>query len=313
MSRTFYIENPKKPEVLTIGEILSVLPENFVQYDMDIENEQLEGFLAMPLNQYGSVLFGQEGISGRGFEVSYNEDDTYGVRFFTPCTKADWVGGFEFIKHLATHLGVSQVVDEEEVSYPHDQISYDYISDIDFGVRCYEERTDSFLFGVNRPMGLNAEIVKKLLSASDKAQAFSEFVENQQYVDAYVAKPIFYQDKETDDIFGIYAITQTVPTVLPYEYPPFIDITKYSLNQEDVKEWRVNLGAISGEDDYEHLGEMSYQTFLERLPQEKIQKLDGHYMQVCFDTKEEMKNILEEKISRKEMGFFEKLKKWLGL
>lgn len=307
MSRTFYIENPKKPEVLTIGEILSVLPENFVQYDMDTDNEQLEGFLAMPLNQYGSVLFGQDGISGRGFEVSYNEDDTYGVRFFTPCTKADWTGGFEFIKHLATHLGVSQVVDEEEVSYPHDQISYNYIGDITFGVSCYKEQENSFLFGVNRPMGLNAEIVKKLLSASDKAQAFSEFVENQQYVDAYVAKPIFYQDKETDDIFGIYAITQTVPTILPYEHPPFIDITKYSLNQEDIKEWRVNLGAILGEDDYEHLGEIDYQTFLERLPQEKIQKLDGHYMQVCFDTKEEMKAILEGKPTPQK-GFLGKLK-----
>lgn len=314
MSRSFYIENPQSPKVLTISDILEAVP-NFIQYDYQENDADFQEFMATPLNVYGSVLFGQEGISGRGFAVSYDEEvNAYGVRFFTPCTKADWLGGFEFIKYLAKHLSVNQVVDEEENVYPADNISYEYWEEIAFGVQTYEgkETENFFLFGVNRPISLNEEIIRKLLSASDRVQAFSEFVENQQYPkdDPYIAKQQFYKN-QNGEILGVYSLTQTVPTVLPYEYPPFIDITQCSINQEDVKEWQIHFVAIEGDDDapnsYKSVGDMDYQTFLERLPQEKIQKLDGHYMQICFHTKEEMKAILEGKSAPKK-GFFGKLK-----
>ena len=121
-----------------------------------------------------------------------------------------------------------------------------------------------------------------------------------------IANPIFPQNHQ-DEIIGIYALTKTVPSVLPYKYPPFIDITKYNLSQEDIKEWRVHLAdydeRLSGEDQFPTLGEIDYETFLERLPKEKIQKLDGHYMCICLETKAEIKAILGKK-----KGLWEKIK-----
>ena len=51
------------------------------------------------------------------------------------------------------------------------------------------------------------------------------------------------------------------------------------------------------------MGDVDYQTFLERLPKEKIQKLDGHYMNIRIDTKAEIEEILGKK-----KGFLGKIK-----
>ena len=112
---------------------------------------------------------------------------------------------------------------------------------------------------------------------------------------------------DKDEIIGIYALTKTVQSILPYEYPPFIDITKYNLSQEDVKEWRVNIGDydpnLPEEEQFTSMGDVDYQTFLERLPKEKIQKLDGHYMNIRIDTKAEIEALLGKK-----KGFLDKIK-----
>ena len=64
---------------------------------------------------------------------------------------------------------------------------------------------------------------------------------------------------------GVYALTQGVPTILPYEYPPFIDLTQVNLSQDDVKLWRISLVAINGDENdpnaYEVLDGLDYKTF----------------------------------------------------
>lgn len=316
MSRTFYIKNSQVPKVMTPQELLELQNESFVQYDTHQEDENFEKIMFSPINDYGYMLMGQDGISGRGFEVSYSvENEEYEVRVFTPSTEADWLGAFEFIKNVANYLGV-QVTDEEEFEYEADKISYDYRRDIEFGIKCYEGKEGQFLFGVNRPICVDAEIVKKMLSADDKVAFFSKFVEEQQYVDAYIAKQMFYQDKKSGDIFGVYSITESVSTILPYEYPPFIDITKISLNQEQVKEWRISLVIIDGDEDisdsYKVIGDIDYQTFLKRLPEEKKQKLDGHYMLVKISSQKEMEALLYENAPQKEIGILGKIKGWFS-
>ena len=105
----------------------------------------------------------------------------------------------------------------------------------------------------------------------------------------------------------MYTLTKTVQSILPYEYPPFIDITKFNITQKDIKEWRicfVNYDEnLSEEDNFVPLGDLDYKTFLERFPQEKIQKLDGHYMNIRIDTKAEIEALLGKK-----KGFLDKIK-----
>ena len=277
MSRTFHIQNPEAPKVMSTEELLDLVGGNFRQFALREDDEELDEVMQMPLNEFGYMLLGQEGISGRGFECSYSDENhSYDVRVFTPSTSADWHGALSFIERVATHFGVS-VIDEEGEEYEGNNITYDYRHDIEFG----------------EPM------IDKLLAAEDKVKAFDDFVAAQlQHEDIYIARPIFMQN-DKDEIIGIYALTKTVQSILPYEYPPFIDITKYNLSQEDVKGWRVNIGDydpnLPEEEQFTSMGDVDYQTFLERLPKEKIQKLDGHYMNIRIDTKAEIEALLGKK------------------
>ena len=315
MSRTFYIKNTQAPEEMTPQQLLDLQREGFVQYSIDDNDEHYSQVMNAPLSDWGYMLMGQEGISGRGFEVSYDtETQDYGVRVFTPSTEADWLGAYEFIGKVATTLG-SKVVDEEGEVYEPNAITYDYRNDIKFGIKCYEgEKGGSYLFSVYRPICLSDEMINGLLAAEDKVKTFSQLIEKQLYEhpDAYIARQQFFRN-DRGEVMGAYALTEGVPTILPYEYPPFVDFTQVNLSQDDVKLWRISLVVINGDendpDAYEVLDGLDYQTFLERLPQEKIQKLDGHYMLITLN-RQELETLLQnDKQERK--GLLAKLKNFL--
>ena len=315
MSRTFYIKNTKAPEEMTPQQLLNLQRDGFVQYSIADNDEHYSQVMNAPLSDWGYMLMGQEGISGRGFEVSYDtETQDYGVRVFTPSTEADWLGAYEFIGKVATALG-SKVVDEEGEVYEPNAITYDYRNDIKFGIKCYEgEKGGSYLFGVYRPICLSDEMINELLAAEDKVKAFSQLIEKQLYEhpDAYIARQQFFRN-DKGEVMGAYALTEGVPTILPYEYPPFVDFTQVNLSQGDVKLWRISLVVINGDendpDAYEVLDGLDYKTFLERLPQNKIQKLDGHYMLITLN-RQELETLLQnDKQERK--GFLAKLKNFL--
>lgn len=308
MSRTFHIQNPEAPKVMSTEELLDLVGGNFRQFALREDDEELDEVMQMPLNEFGYMLLGQEGISGRGFECSYSdENNSYDVRVFTPSTSADWHGALSFIERLASHFGVT-VTDEEGEEYEGNNITYDYRHDIEFGIRSIEgSKEGHFIFGAMRPICFSEENIRQIQAAEDKIKAFDDFVAAQlQHEDIYIARPIFMQN-DKDEIIGIYALTKTVQSILPYEYPPFIDITKYNLSQEDVKEWRicfVNYDEnLSEKDNFLPLGDLDYKTFLERFPKEKIQKLDGHYMCICLKSKAEIEDLLGNK-----KGFLGKIK-----
>jgi hypothetical protein len=308
MSRTFYIQNPEAPKVMSTEELLDLVGGNFRQFALRENDEDLDEVMQMSLNEFGYMLLGQEGISGRGFECSYSDENhSYDVRVFTPSTSADWHGALSFIERLASHFGVT-VTDEEGKEYEGNNITYDYRHDIEFGVKCFDKsREGHFIFGVKRPICLSEPMIDKLLAAEDKVKAFDDFVAAQlQHEDIYIARPTFYRN-DKGEVMGVYTLTKTVQSILPYEYPPFIDITKFNITQKDIKEWRicfVNYDEnLSEEDNFVPLGDLDYKTFLERFPQEKIQKLDGHYMNIRIDTKAEIEALLGKK-----KGFLDKIK-----
>lgn len=315
MSRYFYIKNSKAPEVMSAEELLiNVQNKEFINYSVTPKDENYESIISSPINEFGVFLFGQDGISGRGFEVGYDEEqEYYNVRVFTPSTKYDWLGAFKFIENLAIYLGV-EVIDEEEEVYEPNNITYDYLGDIDFGIQTFKGKEGQFIFGVNRPVSLNAEILEKLFSAEDRVAYFSKFMEEQQHIDAYMANPKFYQknSKNKTETMGMLTITRTVPTILPYEAPPFIDITKYTISQEEIDEWNISFVTINGDENdinsYKTLGYIDYKTFLNRLPKDKIQKLDGHYMLLTLSDEEKMLSILHGD-KKSDSVFFNKIKR----
>ena len=309
MSHIFYIKNTQVPKVMSPEELLNLAGENFAQFTIDEDDEEFDEIIQTPLDRFNFMILGQENISGRGFECSYSEEEhTYNVRVFTPSTSADWHGALSFIEKLATTFGVV-VTDEEGETYEGNNITYDFRHDIAFGIASMEKGDEGyFIFGAMRPICFSDKDIDRILAAEDKVKTFDDFIAAQrQYEDLYIANPIFAKNHQ-DEIIGIYALTKTVHSVLPYKYPPFIDITKYNLSQEDIKEWRVHFAdydeRFSGEDQFPTIGEIDYQTFLERLPEEKIQKLDGHYMCLCLETKAEIEALLGKKT-----GLWDKIKK----
>ena len=236
------------------------------------------------------------------------------MRVFTPSTENDWLGAIEFIGKVATALATN-VVDEEGETYEPNAITYDYRNDISFGVRCYDDKEKgAYIFSVYRPICLSKQMINELLEAEDKVKAFSQLVEKQLYEhpDVYIAHQQFFSN-DKGEVMGVYALTQGVPTILPYEYPPFIDLTQVNLSQDDVKLWRISLVAINGDENdpnaYEVLDGLDYKTFLERLPQNKIQKLDGHYMLITLNRRELEALLQNDKQERK--GLLAKLKNFL--
>ena len=113
-------------------------------------------------------------------------------------------------------------------------------------------------------------MINELLEAEDKVKAFSQLVEKQLYEhpDVYIAHQQFFSN-DKGEVMGVYALTQGVPTILPYEYPPFVDFTQVNLSQDDVKLWRISLVVINGNendpDAYEVLDGLDYKTFFRAI------------------------------------------------
>lgn len=65
--------------------------------DIDIND-----LLLSPISNYKCLLIGEDKVSARGFELSYdNKNKDYAVRIFTPSSREDWLLALEYIKALA--------------------------------------------------------------------------------------------------------------------------------------------------------------------------------------------------------------------
>lgn len=317
MSVTFSVKNTKLPQEMSPKELLTLNVKGLTQYGIPEDHEHYHQMIQNPISEYGYLLMGQENLSGRGFEVSYDtENQDYNIRVFTPSTESDWLGALEFIKALAIDMN-SQIVDEQENIYAADKINYAYLHDIEAGINAMKDMENYFIFGVNRPICFSKKMVDDTFAAENSVKHFSKIVEETQYIDAYIANQKFYQ--KDNQIRGSYTLTQSVETVLPHKCPPFIDFTQVSLKQEDISEWTISLVIIDGNENnpasYKVLGTLDYQTFLEKLPTEKFRKIDGEYM-VGSLSRKEMESILKNDnhttIEENKGGFLSKMKKWFN-
>ena len=74
---------------------------------------------------------------------------------------------------------------------------------------------------------------------------FSSFMTNLQYIDAYSARQKIYK-KDDGSIFGVYTITETVPTIIPFT--PCIEYENAdTVKDSDVSQWLMGLVVIDGD------------------------------------------------------------------
>ena len=305
MSVSFYVKNKKKflsyEPVLNVEEALTILNKELNTYNT--QNIDINDLLLSPISNYECLLIGEDNVSGRGFELSYNsKNKSYVIRVFTPSTREDWILALEYIKTLDKRFN-SEIINERGEIYTVDNIDkFDYESDILFGInsislKINDREIDKYIiFGINRVVSFDGKMIEKIYGSSNAIDTFSNMVKEIQYLDAYSAHQNFYKNNDDGKIMGGYALTQGVRTILPYE--PSVEFENSDiLKNDDISFWNIGLVFIDGDENdeknYYGVGNLNYNDFIKKLPKNKYKFIDASYIMVEPLSKEEILELVK--------------------
>ena len=305
MSISFYVKNKKKflgyEAVLNVEEALTILDKELNSYNTG--NININDLLLSPVSNYECLLIGEDKVSARGFELSYdNKNKDYAVRIFTPSSREDWLLALEYIKALAKKFG-SEIVNERGEVYTVDNIDkFNYISDILYGIEVITSNMKSgeahnyTIFGIDRVVSLNQEMLDKINNSDSPIDTFSNIVKEIQYLDAYSAHQQFYKNKTDGKIIGAYTLTQNLRTILPYK--PSVEFENSDIVKNDeISFWNIALVTINGDENdpnsYQVAGNLNYDDFIKKLPINKYKFIDASYIMVEPLSKEEILDLLK--------------------
>ena len=305
MSISFYVKNKKKflgyEKVLNVEEALTILDKELNTYNTG--NIDINDLLLSPVSNYQCLLIGEDKVSARGFELSYDDKNKdYAVRIFTPSSREDWLLALEYIKALAKKFG-SEIINERGETFTIDNIDkFDYINDILYGIEVITSnmksgKTDNYtIFGIDRVVSLNQEMLDKINNSDSPIDTFSNIVKEIQYLDAYSAHQQFYKNKADGKIIGAYTLTQNLRTILPYK--PSVEFENSDIvKNEDISLWNIGLVTINGDENdsnsYQVAGNLNYDDFIKKLPINKYKFIDASYIMVEPLSKEEILDLLK--------------------
>ena len=305
MSISFYVKNKKKflgyEAVLNVEEALTILDKELNTYNTG--NIDVNDLLLSPISNYECLLIGEDKVSARGFELSYdNKNKTYVVRIYTPSSREDWLLALEYIKALAKRFN-SEIVNERGEIYTVDNIDkFDYENDIIYGIATIlsgledKEVKVYNIYGINRVVSFNQEMSNKIENSVSPIDTFSNIVKEIQYLDAYSAHQQFYQNNEDHRIIGAYTLTENLRTILPYK--PSVEFESSDiLKNDDISFWNIGLIIIDGDENdeksYYGVGNLNYNDFIKKLPKNKYKFIDASYIMVEPLNKEEILDLLK--------------------
>ena len=305
MSISFYVKNKKKflgyEPVLNVEAALSLLDKELNVYNN--KNIDINDLLLSSVSNYECLLIGEDKVSARGFELSYdNKNKTYVVRIYTPSSREDWLLALEYIKALAKKFG-SEIVNERGETFTVDNIDkFDYENDIIYGIATIlsgledKEVKVYNIYGINRVVSFNQEISNKIENSVSPIDTFSNIIKEIQYLDAYSANQRFYQNEEDGRIMGAYSITESLRTIIPYK--PSVEFHNSDIvKNDDIAFWNMGFVVINGDENdpnsYQGVGQLDYDDFIKKLPKEKYKFIDASYIMVEPLTKEEISNLLK--------------------
>ena len=305
MSISFYVKNKKKflgyEKVLNVEEALTILDKELNTYNTG--NIDINDLLLSPVSNYQCLLIGEDKVSARGFELSYDDKNKdYAVRIFTPSSREDWLLALEYIKALAKKFG-SEIINERGETFTIDNIDkFDYINDILYGIEVITSNLKSgeahnySIFGIDRVVSFNQEMLDKINNSDSPIDTFSSIVKEIQYLDAYSAHQQFYKNKADGKIIGAYTLTQNLRTILPYK--PSVEFENSDIVKiEDISLWNIALVTINGDENdpnsYQVAGNLNYDDFIKKLPINKYKFIDASYIMVEPLSKEEILDLLK--------------------
>lgn len=305
MSVSFYVQNKKKflgyEPVLNVETALSLLDKELYSYNTG--NIDINDLLLSPVSNYQCLIIGDGKDSSRGFELFYdNKDKYYSVRVFTPSSREDWILALEYIKALAKKFN-SKIISETGEEYTAENIDkFDYERDILYGIEVISSRVKGdnptlySIFGINRVVSFNQEMIDKIENSDSPIDTFSNMVKEIQYLDAYSANQRFFKNKEDGRIRGAYTLTQNVRTILPYK--PSVEFENSDIvKNEDIAFWDIGLVTIDGDENdknsYNVAGYVDYDDFIKNLPENKYRFIDASYIMVEPLNREEILGLVK--------------------
>ena len=305
MSISFYVKNKKKflgyETVLNVESALTLLNKELNVYNN--KNIDINDLLLSPVSNYECLLIGEDKVSARGFELSYdNKNKDYAVRIFTPSSREDWLLALEYIKALAKKFN-SEIVNERGEVYTVDNIDkFDYENDILYGIEVITSNLKSgeahnySIFGIDRVVSFNQEMLDKINNSDSHIDTFSNIVKEIQYLDAYSAHQRFYKNNEDYRIIGAYTLTENLRTILPYK--PSVEFENSDIVKNDeISFWNIALVTINGDENdpnsYQVAGNLNYDDFIKKLPINKYKFIDASYIMVEPLSKEEILDLLK--------------------
>ena len=305
MSISFYVKNRKKflgyEPVLNVEDALSLLDKELYSYNTG--NVDVNDLLLSPVSNYQCLLIGDGKESARGFELYYNnKNKDYSVRIFTPSSREDWLLALEYIKALAKKFD-SKIISETGKEYTVDNIDkFDYEYDVLYGIKTIssglqdEEVNVYNVYGINRVVSFNQEMIDKIENSDSPIDTFSDMVKEIQYLDAFSANQQFFRNKEDGKIMGAYTLTQNLRTILPYK--PSVEFENIEIiENKDVSFWNIGLVTIDGDENnessYQVAGNLNYDDFIKKLPVNKYRFIDASYIMVEPLSKKEMLELLQ--------------------
>ena len=305
MSVSFYVQNKKKflgyEPVLNVETALSLLDKELYSYNTG--NIDINDLLLSPVSNYQCLIIGDDKDSSRGFELFYdNKDKYYSVRVFTPSSREDWILALEYIKALAKKFD-SKIISETGEEYTAENIDkFDYERDILYGIEVISSRVKGdeptlySIFGINRVVSFNQEMIDKIENSDSPIDTFSNMVKEIQYLDAYSANQRFFKNKEDGKIRGAYTLTQNVRTILPYK--PSVEFENSDIvKNEDIAFWDIGLVTIDGDENdknsYNVAAYVDYDDFIKNLPENKYRFIDASYIMVEPLNREELLGLVK--------------------
>ena len=305
MSISFYVKNKKKflgyEKVLNVEEALTILDKELNTYNTG--NIDINDLLLSPVSNYQCLLIGEDKVSARGFELSYDDKNKdYAVRIFTPSSREDWLLALEYIKALAKKFG-SEIINERGEVYTVDNIDkFDYENDILYGIEVITSNLKSgeahnySIFGIDRVVSFNQEMLDKINNSDSPIDTFSNIVKEIQYLDAYSAHQQFYKNKADGKIIGAYTLTQNLRTILPYK--PSVEFENSDIVKNDeISFWNIGFVVINGDENdpnsYQVAGQIDYNDFIKKLPISKYKFIDASYIMVEPLNKEEILELVK--------------------
>lgn len=307
MSVSFYIKNKsrflKYEKVLTVREISNLSHLSIYNIDIDADDFDFDASIENWQENYSCILFGAVEKSTRGFELSYNsQKNSYVIKEYTPASESDWLIVLKFMKVLAEKLVSKIIATTGEVFTSGTIENFDYKKDIKAGIKTIvnllneKDAEVSNIYGIERPVSFNKEIIERIVNSSDEIKEFSEFCEDIQYIDAYSAKQSFVEDRSTKEKWGYYVLTENLRTVLPYK--PSVEFFSMDyIKNEEVAFWKIFFCAYkvdeNGEEGIDKIGESIYDDFIKKLPTDKYKFIDASYIVVEPLNRDDILEILK--------------------